>query len=120
MGTPRVTYDGGAQARSSWYSRVSSQVRDTTAHSMLQPYRRRRGPKPDRRRALELLAASPDGCTEALMFANGFTAELLLELVRAGLASAHAERVVADGRMMEVARGEDQRGWVASTSSRRD
>jgi hypothetical protein len=61
-------------------------------------------PKPDRRRALELLAASADGCTEALMFANGFTAELLLELVRAGLASAHAERVVADGRMMEVTR----------------
>jgi hypothetical protein len=28
---------------------------------------RRRGPKPDRRRALELLAASPDGATEALM-----------------------------------------------------
>jgi hypothetical protein len=59
---------------------------------MSHPHRRRHGPKPDRRRALELLAACPDGCTEALMFANGFTAELLLELVRAGLASAHAER----------------------------
>ena len=45
------------------------------ATPMPHPYRRR-GPKPDRRRALELLAASPDGCTEALMFANGFTAEL--------------------------------------------
>jgi hypothetical protein len=44
---------------------------------MPHPHRHRRGPKPDRRRALELLAASPDGCTEALMFANGFTAELL-------------------------------------------
>ena len=65
------------------------------------PHRRRRGPKPDRRRALELLAASPDGCTEALMFANGFTAELLIELVRAGLASAHAERMVADGKNAE-------------------
>ena len=65
----------------------------TTAHSMPHPHRRRRGPKPDRRRALELLAASPDGCTEALMFANGFTAELLLvELVRAGVATAKAER----------------------------
>ena len=68
---------------------------------MLQPHRRRRGPKPDRRRALELLAASPEGCTEALMFANGFTAELLIELVRAGLASAHAERMVADGKNAE-------------------
>jgi hypothetical protein len=47
------------------------------------PYRRR-GPKPDRRRALELLAASPEGCTEALMFANGFTAELLIELCAPG------------------------------------
>jgi len=37
------------------------------------------------------------------MFANGFTAELLVELVRAGLASARAERMVADGKMMETA-----------------
>jgi hypothetical protein len=35
------------------------------------------GPKPDRRRALELLvAASSNGCTEALMLANGFTVEM--------------------------------------------
>ena len=81
---------------------------------MPHPHRHRRGPKPDRRRALELLAASPDGCTEALMFANGSTAELLLELVRGGLASAHAERVVADGRMMEVARMKiSEAGWQA-------
>ena len=77
-------------------------------------HRRRRGPKPDRRRALELLAASPDGCTEALMFANGFTAELLIELVRAGLASAHAERMVAGGKMTEVARVKiSEAGWKA-------
>src|SRR5437868_11998813 len=38
----------------------------------------RRLPKPDRRRALELLArCGAEGCTEALMFANGFTAEML-------------------------------------------
>ena len=80
---------------------------------MPQPYRRRHHvPKPDRRRALELLAASPDGCTEGLMFANGFTAELLVELVRAGLASAHAERVVTDGKMTEVARVKiSEAGW---------
>ena len=80
------------------------------------PHRRRHGPKPDRRRALELLAASPDGRTEALMFANGFrfTAELLIELVRAGLASAHAERMVADGKMTEVARMKlSEAGWQA-------
>ena len=81
--------------------------------TMPQPYRRHHhGPKPDRRRALELLAASPDGCTEALMFANGFTAELLLDLVRAGLVSAHAERMVDEGKMMEVARiGITDEGW---------
>ena len=48
------------------------------------------------------------------MFANGFMAELLIELVRAGLASAHAERMVADGRMMEVARMKiSEAGWQA-------
>jgi len=72
---------------------------------MPHPYHRRnRGPEPARRRALELLAASPDGCTEALMVANGFSVELLLELMRDGLASAHPERMVADGTIMEVAR----------------
>jgi len=46
--------------------------------------------------------------------ANGFTAELLIERVRAGLASAHAERMVADGRMMEVARMKiSEAGWQA-------
>jgi hypothetical protein len=50
---------------------------------------RHRGPKPDTRRALELLAASPDGCTEAIM--PGFTVELV-ELVRAGLAFAKSWR----------------------------
>jgi hypothetical protein len=80
---------------------------------MPQPYRRpRHGPKPDRRRALELLAVSPDGCTEALMFANGFTAELLVERVRAGLASAHAERMVTDDKMTDVARVKiSEAGW---------
>jgi len=38
------------------------------------------------------------------MLANGFTAELLVELVRAGLASEHAERMVAGERTIEVAR----------------
>ena len=48
------------------------------------------------------------------MFANGFMAELLIELVRAGLASARAERMVADGRMMEVARMKiSEAGWQA-------
>jgi hypothetical protein len=32
---------------------------------------RKRAPSPNRRRALELLAASPDGATEAIMLAHG-------------------------------------------------
>jgi hypothetical protein len=39
--------------------------------------RRRRGPKSDRRRALELLASCRDGCTEAMMLAQGFTVSSL-------------------------------------------
>jgi len=65
---------------------------------------RKRVPKPNRRRALELLASCPDGCTEGLMFVNGFTVELLLELVQTGLASAYAERKIVDGKMTEIAR----------------
>ena len=36
--------------------------------------------------------------------AHGFTIDLLVELVRSGLATAQAERVVAGGRAMEIAR----------------
>src|SRR5262249_27662638 len=66
--------------------------------------RRRRGPKPERRRALELLAASPDGCSEAIMLAHGFTVDFLVDLIRTGMATTRTERVVAGGRAMEVAR----------------
>ena len=67
--------------------------------------RRRRQPDRSRRRALELLAGcGPDGCTEALLLAHGFTTSQMVELVRAGLATATAERVVAGGLKLEVAR----------------
>jgi hypothetical protein len=55
-------------------------------------------------RALELLASCRDGCTEALMLAHGFTIPQMVELVRAGLATATAERVVAGSRTIEIAR----------------
>src|SRR5262245_60680064 len=66
--------------------------------------RPRRGPRPDRRRPLELLASSPDGCSEAIMLARGFTAEQMVELVHAGLATTNAERVAMGGRTNEVAK----------------
>jgi hypothetical protein len=61
-------------------------------------------PKPDRRRALELLASCRDGCTEAIMVAHGFTIGQMVELVRAGLASPTGERVRAGSKAIEVAR----------------
>jgi hypothetical protein len=60
-------------------------------------------PRSARRRALELLAASRDGCTEAMMLAHGFTIPQMVELVRTGLATATAERVVAGKQRLEVA-----------------
>jgi hypothetical protein len=57
---------------------------------------RKRNPPATRRRALELLAASRDGATEAILQAHGSTIDFLVELVRAGLATAKAEHVVAD------------------------
>jgi hypothetical protein len=52
-------------------------------------------PQPDRRRALELLAASRDGVTEAILLAHGISVELMVELVRTGLATAQTERMRA-------------------------
>jgi hypothetical protein len=70
---------------------VSCRSRFTTvAHYMRPPYRRHRGPKADRRRALELLAASCDGVTEAIMIAHGFTVAQMVEIVRARLATSPA------------------------------
>src|SRR2546427_13108053 len=43
----------------------------------------------ERRRALELLDASCDGCTQAIMQARGVTIEMLADLVRDGLAIVH-------------------------------
>jgi hypothetical protein len=60
--------------------------------------------KPTRCRALELLASCPDGCNEAIMLAHGFTIAQMVELIRAGLATAGTERMVAGGKSIEVAR----------------
>jgi hypothetical protein len=40
-----------------------------------------------------LPAAFPDGCSEALMLANEFTAEMLIELSRTGLATTLADGI---------------------------
>jgi hypothetical protein len=56
------------------------------------------------RRLLELLAASDDGCTEAILLAHGIAAELIDGIVSAGLATATAERTFAAGRAIEFTR----------------
>jgi hypothetical protein len=61
-------------------------------------------PSRQRRRALKLLAGSTDGCTEAILLAHGFTVDMLAGLIRAGLATAQVERMMAGGRTMEVTR----------------
>jgi hypothetical protein len=61
-------------------------------------------PPATRGRALELLAASRDGATEAILVAHGFTVGQMVELVHAGLATATSERVVAGERKVELVR----------------
>jgi hypothetical protein len=53
---------------------------------------------------LELLAACPDGCTEALLLANDFSVDLLVDLIREGLATVSPERMMAGEKQVEVAR----------------
>jgi len=65
---------------------------------------RRRSAPATRRRALELLAECPDGCTEAIMLSHGFTVEQMVELIRTGLATATTGRVMAGARPIIVAR----------------
>jgi hypothetical protein len=54
----------------------------------------------EQRRALQLLASSPFGVSEAVMSANGFTRRMLAGLIRTGLATARGKtvRITAEGR----------------------
>ena len=71
---------------------------------MSKPPRRRGRPKPDRRRALQLLAAAADGHAEGILRAHGITNDMMVELIRDGLATATPERVVIGRSTVEVAR----------------
>jgi len=76
-------------------------------------------PGSDRHRALALLAASRDGCTEAVLLAHGVTIDQMVELVRAGLATAEPERVMAGRHVIEVARVKitDAGRWALAESA---
>jgi hypothetical protein len=54
----------------------------------------------EQRRALQLLARSPNGCTEALMLAYHFTDDMLAELAVNGLLTTHQERAVGRPEMV--------------------
>ena len=58
----------------------------------------------DWRRALEVLANSPEGATEALLFAHGFMYKAITRLVDSGLATSTMESFLVDGRLVEVMR----------------
>jgi hypothetical protein len=51
----------------------------------------------EQREALELLASGPRGYTKARLLADGFAADMLADLVREGLATAHRGAVRAGG-----------------------
>ena len=56
-------------------------------------------------RALQVLFdAGLQGCTGAMLLADGFSIDLLADLVREGFATAHREPLKAGERQIEVAR----------------
>jgi hypothetical protein len=57
-----------------------------------------------RRRLLELLADSNEGCSEDLLRAHGFKLDNMVDVVNAGLATATTERGLAGGKPVEFAR----------------
>jgi hypothetical protein len=56
----------------------------------------------ERHRALRVLEKAPNGCTEALMLAHRFTAELLDRMVAEGVATTQRHRTRAGRRRIEV------------------
>jgi hypothetical protein len=56
------------------------------------------------KRALQLLAGAPDGCTQETLRAHGITVRPLARIVRAGFAVAKPEIVKAGGRTLSFLR----------------
>jgi hypothetical protein len=64
----------------------------------------------ERRRALQLLARSPSGCTESLLLAHGFSPEMVGRLVLDGLVTTQVGVVQAGWRALTVT-------WIEITES---
>jgi hypothetical protein len=58
----------------------------------------------EQRQALELIAGRPGGCTKGRLLADGFTVDMLADLVREGLATAQRGTLRAGGRTIRVER----------------
>ena len=58
----------------------------------------------EQRQALELIAGRPGGCTKGRLLADGFTVDMLADLVREGFATAQRGTVRAGGRTIRVER----------------
>jgi hypothetical protein len=64
----------------------------------------------EQRQALDLLASSPRGCTKGRLLADGFTADMLADLVREGLVTTQRDtlrvgrRTRVGGRTIKVER----------------
>jgi hypothetical protein len=58
----------------------------------------------DERHLLELLAKSADGCTGALLTAQGIKLDVLISIVSAEFATAQPERTLASGKPVEGTR----------------
>jgi hypothetical protein len=56
----------------------------------------------EQRRALRILARSPNGCTEAILLAHGFEIAMLGKLVLDGFARAETHDTMAASRRMKV------------------
>jgi hypothetical protein len=96
----KTTCDSPGPSRS-YARRIGSINRDCASMPTRRHYRR---PNPDRCRALELLAGSRYGYTKAILRAHGFSIDMMVELVKAGLATTKRERIVAGGRQTDVVR----------------
>jgi hypothetical protein len=58
----------------------------------------------DGRRVLELLAATPNGASEALLLARGFSRGVIFELLQTGCVSKTHERTFAAGQPVYIDR----------------
>jgi len=74
--------------------------------------RHKRSPSP-RRRALELIAAHPQGCTEAVLAAENVPVDVLIELVQSGLVTAINERLEDEDGAVE-----GTRVWITEAGKR--